>query len=170
MGRGIPFFAAAVATVIAAASWSSVRAAGEWSAGTSIDKMSGAKTLIIERRAPIPFKAGSRTVRPRLAIQCAPKRPVELFVDLDFPNARTSGGKARLKFDDKAPSTVTGNRSDDGTALFLPGAPNLIRSLAKAKEFRVEVTPVTGTPVIVEFLVGGLDAHANALKDCGVKI
>lgn len=132
--------------------------------------MSGAKTLIISRAAAIPLKAGSRTVRPKLMIQCEQTKPAAFLVDLDFPIARTSGGKARLRFDDKPPTPVTGNRSDDGSALFLPGAPSLIRSLAKAKEFRVEVTPVAGAPVVLEFLVGGLTEHAAALAKCGVKI
>lgn len=132
--------------------------------------MSGAKTLIISRAAPIPLKAGSRTVRPKLMIQCEQKKPVAFLVDLDFPIARTSGGKARLRIDDRPPTTVTGNRSDDGSALFLPGAPSLIRSLAQAKEFRVEVTPVAGSPVVLEFLVGGLSEHSSALAGCGVKL
>lgn len=166
MGRSLPIAAAALAATFSTAVWP----AGEWSAGTSVDKMSGAKTLIISRAAPIPLKAGSRAVRPKLMIQCEQKKPVAFLVDLDFPIARTSGGKARLRFDDKPPATVTGNRSDDGRALFLPGAPNLIRSLAKAKELRVEVTPVAGAPVVLEFLVGGLAEHSAALASCGVKI
>jgi hypothetical protein len=105
-----------------------------------------------------------------LFIQCEPKKAPALIADLGFPIARTSKGEARIKFDDAPPKTVTGGISADREALFLPAPASLIQQLAKAKEFRVEVTAVTQQPIILAFIVSGLADQSAALAACGIKL
>ena len=132
--------------------------------------MSGVATTVISTTAVLPPAFKGRQLRARLAIQCEPKKPAALLADLGFPIARTSRGAARIKFDDALPKSITGSPSTDNQALFLPGAAALIQQIAKAKEFRVEVTAVTQQPVILAFSVAGLAEHAADLATCGIKL
>lgn len=168
MGRRIPKLAAAVA--VAAAIAPGTGTAKGWEAGSSIDKMSGAKSTMITTYAVLPPSFKGRQLRSRLFIQCEPKKAPALIAELGFPIARTSKGEARIKFDDAAPKTVTGSISTDREALFLPGPASLIQQLSKAKEFRVEVTAVTQQPIILAFAVGGLSEQTAALTACGIKL
>lgn len=132
--------------------------------------MSGVTTIVISTPAILPPALKGRQLRSRLAIQCEPKKPPTLIADLGFPIARTSRGAARIKFDDAAPKSITGSASTDNQALFLPNPGALIQQLAKAKEFRVEVTAATQQDVILAFMVDGLSAHAADLASCGIKL
>lgn len=167
MGRRLPQAAALVA---AGCAFGVAQAASQWVSGVDVDKMSGDKTTLITTHAVLPPSASGRQLRPRLTIQCEPKKPAQVFAFLDFPVARTSNGVARIKFDDQPPKSVTGSYSSDGRALFLPNPTAVVQSLLKAKEFRVEVTAITQQAVILAFLVEGLAEQREALATCGVKL
>jgi hypothetical protein len=167
MGRCLQ---AAAAAVLAGLCAGVAHAATKWVSGADVDKMSGVKTTLITTPAVLPPSFNGRQLRPRLTIQCTPKKPMELFADLDFPVSRSSKGAARIKFDDQAPKSITGTYSVDGKSLFLPNAAGVVQGLLKAKEFRVEVTAATQQQIILAFLVEGLADQRDALTACGVKL
>lgn len=102
------------------------------------------------------------THRPSILARCQ-ERSLDVYIDFGM----VMNGAVRYRFDSGGADTDYWDTGTDYEALFARDPVFFASQLAKAKRLRVEVTPYSGSPQVVEFSVTGFAGPLKQLASVG---